>query len=67
MTQRWDDETDDQADVFFATLTLRELRRRQDLCYQQISMASAQRNEDALADLYRMDTALIRAVMTRLP
>jgi hypothetical protein len=62
----WTDETDREAQVFFATLPEREIRRRQDLCFQQIAAAHAQRNEDALTDLRRMEDALARSMMERL-
>lgn len=63
---RWTDAVDAQADVFFATLTEAEIRRRQSLCDQQIVMAHKQQNESALADLRRMEAALIRSMFARL-
>ena len=63
--QHWTDETDREADVFFATLTEAEIRRRQHLCREQQSLAFKQRNEGALADLGRMEDALMRAMMAR--
>jgi hypothetical protein len=64
--RRWTDDTDKEADQFFATLSESEVRRRQDLCRQQIRLAFEQRNEDALADLDRMRDALTRTMLTRL-
>lgn len=65
--QHWTDEVDAEADVLFRTLSLREIRRRQDLCHQQIQMAMEQNNERALRDLARMDDALFREMMRRFP
>lgn len=62
----WTDETDREAQAFFATLPEREIRRRQDLCFEQIERAHAQRNTDALTDLRRMEDALARSMMERL-
>lgn len=64
--RHWTDETDAEADVFFATLSEAEIRRRQDLCQQQIVSAHRDRNEDALADLRRMEDALTRTMLARL-
>lgn len=64
--QHWTDETDREADAYFATLTDREIRRRQDLCHAQQQIAFEHRNDRALADLQRMDDALARAMMARL-
>lgn len=64
--RRWTEETDREADEFFATLPEKEIRRRQDLCRQQQVLAYEQRNEGASADLQRMDEALARAMMARL-
>jgi hypothetical protein len=61
----WIAETDRQADEFFATLTTEEIRRRQELARQQIRRAYEARNEGALADLTRMEAALIRAMLSR--
>ena len=44
MNSRWTDEVDQEADVYFATLSEREIRRRQDLCSQQIVIAHRERN-----------------------
>jgi len=66
MARHWTDETDAEADVFFATLSEAEIRRRQDLCKQQIVMAYRARAEDALADLHRMEDALQRSMLARL-
>jgi hypothetical protein len=63
--RHWTDETDTEAEEFFATLPDREIRRRQDLCSQQIRTAHERRNEDALADLRRMEDALTRTMLRR--
>ena len=62
----WTDTTDVEAAEFFATLSEREIRTRQDLCTQQIGLAWKQRNDDALADLRRMEDALAAEMMRRL-
>jgi hypothetical protein len=59
----WTDETDKQAAEFFATLTETEIRRRQDLCSQQIVTAHNSRNLNALTDLRRMEDALTREML----
>lgn len=64
--RHWTDQTDGEADEFFSTLAESEIRRRQDLCQQQIRTAHARRNDDALADLRRMEDALARSMMSRL-
>jgi hypothetical protein len=61
----WTDATDREAAKYFATLDEREIRRRQDLCSAQMKLAYEQRNEDALADLQRMDDALMEAMLCR--
>lgn len=63
--EAWTDETDEKADLFFATLPDKEIRRRQDLCNQQIERAFAQGNEKALGNLQRMQDALTRAMLAR--
>ena len=65
--RHWTDETDAEADVFFASLSDAEIRRRQDLCSAQIVTAHERRNEDALADLRRMEDALCRTMLARIP
>jgi hypothetical protein len=62
----WTDETDAEADAYFATLSEAEIRRRQDLCREQQRTAFERRNTNALIDLQRMDDALARAMMARL-
>ncbi len=62
----WIDETDREARVLFASLPECEIRRRQDLCSQQIERAHAQRNTDALLDLRRMEDALTRSMLERI-
>jgi hypothetical protein len=62
----WTDEIDAEAETFFATLSEAEIRRRQDLCAQQIVMAHRARNDVALADLRRMENALGREMLRRL-
>lgn len=64
--RQWTDETDREADVFFATLTEREIRRRQEICTAQIREAWRQRNDEALADLHACEEALARSMMARL-
>lgn len=66
MTKRWTDETDREAEAFFPTLSEAEIRKRQDLCKQQQRIAFRSRNEDALADLGRMDDALAAEMGRRL-
>lgn len=61
----WTDATDTEAAVFFDTLSEREIRRRQDLCNQQIRTAHEHRNTDALADLRRMEDALCASMLRR--
>lgn len=62
----WTDETDREAVAFFDSLSTREIRRRQRLCNQQKRLAFEQGNEDALADLERMNKALTSAMLRRL-
>ena len=64
--KHWDDKTDKEAEIFFATLSEKEIRKRQDLCTQQIIMAFEQKNNDALADLRCMEDALTKDMMRRL-
>jgi hypothetical protein len=64
--RHWTNETDREADEFFATLSESEIRRRQDLCVQQIEVAHAQHKTDALEDLRRMEDALCRSMLARL-
>jgi hypothetical protein len=63
--ETWTDETDAEAAVFFPTLPEREIRRRQDLCKQQMRLAWEQRNEQASANLQRMSDALTREMFRR--
>lgn len=70
--RHWTDETDREAASFFATLSDREIRRRQDLCAEQIAMAHEQHERhgrdmtDALWDLRCMEEALTQAMLVRL-
>lgn len=64
--RHWDDRTDAEADALFATFSESEIRWRQDLCRAQIVTAHRARNDDALADLRRMEDALQRAMFARL-
>lgn len=50
---------------FFAAMSLKELRRRQDLTQQQIGTAFEQRNDDALANLRMLEALLAAAVDQR--
>lgn len=63
--RRWTEQTDEKADVFFRTLTMKELRHRQGLATQQMAAAYEQRNETALLDLQAMHDALTREVARR--
>ena len=63
--QHWTEDVDAEADVYFRTLTTPEIRRRQDLCDQQIRAAYQHRNDRALADLRRMEDALTREMLRR--
>jgi hypothetical protein len=65
VTRQWTPEVDAEADRFFRTLTIPELRRRQSLADQQMEMAHAQRKTDALLDLRAMHDALTREVARR--
>lgn len=67
MTTHWTDETDAEAVPFFDSLSTAEIRRRQDLCAQQKSIAYEQGNGDAMRDLDRMDQALTDAMLRRMP
>jgi hypothetical protein len=62
----WTDDTDAEADAYFATLSESEIRRRQDICREQQRTAFERRNTNALADLQRMDDALARAMFAKL-
>lgn len=63
----WDDATDAEADVLFATYDEREIRRRQHLCREQMRLAGLAHDTQALANLQRMDDALMRAMLARTP
>lgn len=65
MKNQWTDEIDQEADTFFATLPDEEIRRRQDLCSQQIVLAHKANSTRALEDLRRMEDALTRAMLER--
>jgi len=64
--QKWTNEVNKEADVFFHTLSETEIRWRQDLCIEQIGMAFKQKNTDALEDLRRMEDALAREMLRRI-
>lgn len=64
--RHWTEQTDAEAAEYFPTLSEKEIRRRQDLCQQQIQMAYEQRKADALEDLYRMEQALANEMLRRL-
>jgi hypothetical protein len=65
MPRNWTPEVDAEADQFFRTLTMREIRKRQDLATQQMGMAYEQRKTDALLDCQAMHDALTREVARR--
>lgn len=65
MSRHWTEKTDREADALFRTLSVAEIRRRQDLADQQIRLAYTQRNTDALTDLNAMRDALSREMMRR--
>ena len=48
--------------ALYKTMSLKELRRRQDLTNQQIEMAFQQKNEDSLIHLQNTITILAQAV-----
>lgn len=56
-----------KSEAFFDSLTESEIRRRQDLCEQQLRLAYEQRNADATARLRIMEQALTRAMLRRVP
>ncbi len=64
--RHWTEKTDREADFYFATLPEFEIRRRQDLCGQQITIAFKRGLIDALEDLQAMDQALARSMLARL-
>jgi hypothetical protein len=59
------DYTDTEALEFFATLSMPELRRRQDLCRQQQRIAYEKRLDRAMAELNRTDDLLIQAIYAK--
>lgn len=63
--RRWTDEVNEQSKALFATLTTKQIRQRQDICNAQIALAFEQHKDDALADLERMQDALMREMMNR--
>jgi len=63
--QHWTEETDREAITFFDSLSVAEIRKRQHLCNLQIDMAYEQHNDDALADLRRMEDSLMASMMRR--
>ena len=67
MTNHWTDETDTQAVELFDTLPIPELHHRLELCRQQQARAFDRKNQSALEDLQRMETALIEAVLRQVP
>lgn len=54
--------TDAEVLDYYATLSLAELRRHQDLTFQQQRMAFEQRNDRAMETLDRQDRLLARAI-----
>lgn len=66
MSRNWTPEVDAEADQFFRTLSIAELRKRQDLATQQTRIAFDQRNDNALIDLQAMHDALTREVARRI-
>jgi len=61
----WTEAVDAEADVFFRTLTVAEIRRRQDLCSQQQRTAYEARNIHATLALQGMENALTREMLRR--
>jgi hypothetical protein len=57
--------THDEFLTYFRTLDDREIRRRQDLCDQQIARAFKSRNTPALERLRTMEGALTAAMLER--
>jgi hypothetical protein len=47
---------------FYKSLSLKNLRKRQDLCHEQLARAFIYENDDALSDLQTMDQLLTEAV-----
>ncbi|KXO91067.1 Uncharacterised protein (plasmid) [Tsukamurella tyrosinosolvens] len=64
--QHWTERVDREAVTFFDSLPDREIRIRQDITEQQITMAFEQGKDHALLDLQRQDEALRLAMMRRL-
>jgi hypothetical protein len=67
IVNHWTDETDAEAVEFFDTLPIGELRRRQSVCMDQQMRAFDRKDQRALEDLQRMETALLHAVLRRIP
>ncbi len=63
---KWDEDTTLEAKRFFPTLSTNEIRRRQDLCSQQIVIAQKACNIDALEDLREMEKCLQEEMLRRL-
>lgn len=55
-----------EAIVYYRTLPLKSLRKRQRMCEEQTVRAFEKGNDKALADLHRMTTALQVVIMERL-
>jgi hypothetical protein len=62
----WTPETDREADVLYRTFSYAKIRHHQDLIGQQIAIAYARRNTDALEDLNAANDALARELRRRL-
>ena len=63
--QHWTQAVDKRAKAEFADLSEKEIRRRQDLCADQIGRASRGGHTRALIDLQRQDHALQREMLNR--
>lgn len=61
-SKSWTNVPEDEVLAHYATLTLRQLRRQQDLVNQQISMAHEQRNTEAMVSLHYAKRLLTEAV-----
>ena len=53
------------ADIVLDKLPAAEIRKRQDICRELQQRAFDQGNNDALVDMQRMETALLRAMLKR--
>ena len=48
--------------TFYKKLSLKDLRKRQDLCRAQLTIAVKSKNDDGLSDLQTMDMLLAEAI-----